>query len=727
MEGNNIATTEKFGLPFDVDLFAAAFPKRWTLVQDVDETERTLLNGPDGSIIVAGAHKISASRSLAEHVREFADNFDTHSEISEYKTKIGTTLWTLSFQYEEADEQKTAVMVEVAGPMLYSVRFIYFSEQIDQDVVETLIASARELSWIVTLPEQDPKSKNLTLKELRKLVKSKLKKHPDQRDSLLSSLEDEDEITLGAFDLEEIIDIGPECYSLAVSIIDFALRNVDMAVEDLCLSAIMCDVGCLNDSTLGERLIIKAEHLAATTSDFLSLAKISDSGIIHMESSSFYYNKAIESVKDIDDVFSAIDNDLCNEDDLKKLLARLEENIDDAEFHDGAFNVVDCLNAADERRLIDDSLKRKYLELFSQSSSKALPFMAMAASVDEEKNMDLRTTYLNNAMSRASTIEEKFEIYEFLKDELDDEQLAQDYLNDHRSELGLLLEEKEQEEKQKGIIDSLCQCALIVSVADGTISKKESDEVEQMHAFIDMIFRNRQAIELLEITGDLEKARAARRGLHLTHTLNMFGPDYLNEVIELLQDVENEEDFTALVRSYAGKIHDPFARKIGAWAAQIVAAVDGLDVSKLVILDMLANLWELDLCENDRYIRDVVMPAISDENDFADDDNGMMNASELTEQLHDLNKSSGLDVESLEENNQRQSVLDQHFSYQNDIERYYKDRANPESLQRAIQACRDQISLAGEAALAFEKESTITSPGYTLPQHYGYIAAGYYP
>lgn len=62
------------------------------------------------------------------------------------------------------------------------------------------------------------------------------------------------------------------------------------------------------------------------------------------------------------------------------------------------------------------------------------------------------------------------------------------------------------------------------------------------------------------------------------------------------------------------------------------------------------------------------------------------------------------------------SVLDVHFLYGQKLAIYYKDRETPGSLEKAIEACKQQIGLAEKAAKAFRKEYK-DSP---LPIHKGY-------
>lgn len=64
-----------------------------------------------------------------------------------------------------------------------------------------------------------------------------------------------------------------------------------------------------------------------------------------------------------------------------------------------------------------------------------------------------------------------------------------------------------------------------------------------------------------------------------------------------------------------------------------------------------------------------------------------------------------------------EDVLDHHFTLQQKMEIYYRERGtSPEAMETAIQACREQIAFAPQAAKAFQKEY----PGETLPAHAGY-------
>lgn len=63
------------------------------------------------------------------------------------------------------------------------------------------------------------------------------------------------------------------------------------------------------------------------------------------------------------------------------------------------------------------------------------------------------------------------------------------------------------------------------------------------------------------------------------------------------------------------------------------------------------------------------------------------------------------------------NVLDRHFTLSEKMVIYYREReTTPDGLEKAIQACREQIVLAPEAAKAFLKEY----PHQALPAHAGY-------
>ena len=68
----------------------------------------------------------------------------------------------------------------------------------------------------------------------------------------------------------------------------------------------------------------------------------------------------------------------------------------------------------------------------------------------------------------------------------------------------------------------MCQCALLVSAGDGTISQEEIGEVGEVKAFLGMLIRNREAIEALDQSGDIEQAKELRGDMVLMHEMDLF-------------------------------------------------------------------------------------------------------------------------------------------------------------------------------------------------------------
>lgn len=67
--------------------------------------------------------------------------------------------------------------------------------------------------------------------------------------------------------------------------------------------------------------------------------------------------------------------------------------------------------------------------------------------------------------------------------------------------------------------------------------------------------------------------------------------------------------------------------------------------------------------------------------------------------------------------NDASNILDIHFLYQSKLETYYKNRDNdPDALEKAIKACKQQIEISPKAKVAFQEEYK-DSP---LPSHKGF-------
>ncbi len=65
--------------------------------------------------------------------------------------------------------------------------------------------------------------------------------------------------------------------------------------------------------------------------------------------------------------------------------------------------------------------------------------------------------------------------------------------------------------------------------------------------------------------------------------------------------------------------------------------------------------------------------------------------------------------------NNKIKITDKHFYFMNNLQLYYKDRENEQSLEKAIYYCTKQIELAPQAKAEFLKENNTR-----LPKHVGY-------
>jgi hypothetical protein len=82
-----------------------------------------------------------------------------------------------------------------------------------------------------------------------------------------------------------------------------------------------------------------------------------------------------------------------------------------------------------------------------------------------------------------------------------------------------------------------------------------------------------------------------------------------------------------------------------------------------------------------------------------------------------ITKADELSHEASQSTSSSGNILDRHFTLSEKMVIYYRERENsPEAMNKAIQASKDQIALAPEAAKAFLKKY----PYQALPAHAGY-------
>lgn len=662
--------TGRFGFPFDVDAFAASFPKGWRLVDELDENN-VFMHGPNGAIIEGGPHQMAPSSNLYTAFEDMVDHFDESEEIEQFVTSIGSKGWSVVGEWNDA----SVFAVELYGPALMSARFVYHDETLDQRVVSGMKKAASELIWLHASENigADPSPKNI--KELRRHISDVLKGDEDLRDEILASYEDDESLYVSLRELEAIAILGPKAYPTVRAMIRYALSRAEIDVEDLNTLSAWCDPHFLNDARLKNEIASKAVSAARTTSDFLSLAEAAaeagnadqaaecvQSAFNALASTDDYLNfmahemislndksakalltKAITAARDLDDLRAIIDAESATKEVVAPILKRMRKSAKDSEFFNSVYNPLDVLSLAVEKEFIDlDAAESELLALVDASpvlSDKPVGKMAQHEGVDavsgfEAAHMHLlsmagsaydddwkhvRETLLARAEMAATSAAQKYAVYQFLVDRIDDSKRSKAYLKANKKVLEAFLAHKAAAEEQEQLMDAICQCALLAAVGDGSISEEESEEVQKIRGIVEMMYRNREAIKILEDTHDIAKARDARdtTDLHYNLALMLFGqPSHLREVYDDLSEVSSKKELDSLFRKYSARIKDPFGKRLSAWAAHEVAAIDGLDNGEKHALSVMCGVWGLNLEENQRYFRDFVYPVTSDEIEF---------------------------------------------------------------------------------------------------------------
>lgn len=708
--GEKKAITGKFGLPFDVEAFAARFPDGWDLAKKLEDG--LLLAGPGDAKILVGPHQLEPSSDLFEVVENYLEHFDADSEIEPFTSSIRTRGWAV----EATSEGVSHLMVELWGPALMSARFVYEAPELDPSIKQILKQAAMNLTWLnapVTRSDDLP-VKNI--RELHRHIRTVLKGNEEARDGLLSSFDDDESIWLFVHQLEEVAQEGASVYPLVRALLRYALtHDARFDVDDLCKLQSWCGVHFLNDPELEQMLATHAESKAESTKDFLELATAAkstgdserESALLqlalsaakstddHVEIASHpliardpvqaraQLDAALAASKDVGDLRKLLDHDAATSDLMQPVVDRLRTSCGDSEFLSSAWNPLDVLRVACDKEfmqredaealllslvesspflsdatdpaksetapggdpnddaIVDGDEEASETDLpdlsdITELQAESMRLLSLAKSANSEDWESLRETLLERAMTAATRPGQKYAIYQFLNEELgqkryswlrdenaaptaEEDARALAYLEANRDTLQPFIDKKTEAERIEALMDNICQCALLVSWGDGELSADEKEEVQKVRPIAEMIYRNRDAIALLEKTEDIEKAREARGSTAIVHsfsTMWIFEPAYSRELTENLGEVTSREELDALVRMYAAKIEDPFGKRLAAWTAYEVASTDGLDDGEKRILKIMADVWELDLKENQRYFVDFVYPTTSDNIEF---------------------------------------------------------------------------------------------------------------
>jgi len=288
-------------------------------------------------------------------------------------------------------------------------------------------------------------------------------------------------------------------------------------------------------------------------------------------------------------------------------------------------------------------------------------------------------------------------------------------------------------------IDQICRCAFLVAVADGDLSEDEATWLGKIRADIRNAIDARPAVELYQKTSDLQAARELYIPLGLD-TVVYDGLDFIPEFFI----AKTSDDFSAsckkysietVIASYALEIKDPYLQRIAAWACACVASADGdfSDNNESKMLSVICEFWGF-IYEHNEWAILNLLPVLNGEEVLKDHLRDTLgeghSEAELDQAYKELQDKSNLfdfhpDKNSMENeemneddeffNDQKnRNVLDTHFSFQEEIQRHYKNRQDPKRLAAAINACRQQIEYADQAMEAFK---FLKMPS---PEHHGY-------
>lgn len=682
------ANIGRFGLPFDVDAFLAHFPPGWTLVEKMDNETRTLLEGPNGGRIAVASHQLKPSSDLFEAVGEYAGYFDESEDIKAFTSSIGTQGWAVKVR----DGDESNMMLELWGPALMSVRFIYESTPLDAATQAVLHKAVTNLVWLngsVSCVDALPIK---TIKDLQRHIRAVLRDRKGLRDEILSSFADDEDVMLYIHEIEAVAEQGPSTYPLVRALVRYAITHgVQVDVDDLCKLQAWCGAHFLNDPDLKQLLAGSAEGTAESTRDFLKLATAARaSGDREREES--LIQAALEAAKstddnitlashpviardparvhnlldaalavasDVGDLREVLNHDAAGADLLPLVLDRLRTSSADETFLSSAWNPLDVLIVAcdksfmnraaveaeilalaDGSPILSDAPEQATVEALPASEEVdesnrllALPDMAeihgpsgdsmhllsLAESARDEQWSSLREILLTRAIEAAATAGRKYSVYRFLRETLEDQPRADAYLEANQADLQPFLAKKRDAEQQEQLMDAICQCALLVAAGDGRVTPEETQEIQKVRPIVEMMYRNRHAIEILEQTEDIEKARSACGSTMLVHSLTsmwLFEPAYSREISGALSDVSTIEELDNLYRTYAARIEDPLGRRLAVWAATEVASADGFEESEQRALKIMAAVWGLNIQETQRWFRDFVYPVTSHSFEF---------------------------------------------------------------------------------------------------------------
>ena len=125
------------------------------------------------------------------------------------------------------------------------------------------------------------------------------------------------------------------------------------------------------------------------------------------------------------------------------------------------------------------------------------------------------------------------------------------------------------------LIDEICRCAYLVAGGDGELSEEEENSLGEVRGYCRKFIDAREAIELLEKTNKIKKARTMfDSNMPLIHNVSSIFLTYLHETQEAISTVEELMGPVEMDATQASKITDRFFQLVTAFAAERVAKAD---------------------------------------------------------------------------------------------------------------------------------------------------------
>ncbi|MFM8354320.1 MAG: hypothetical protein ACKOBM_05390 [Gammaproteobacteria bacterium] len=433
-------------------------------------------------------------------------------------------------------------------------------------------------------------------------------------------------------------------------------------MKELCKLQSWCGPHFLNDPDLAQMLAARAEEGAKAVADYLALATVAASvgdrareadwvsrALNAAVSSNEHISiaayptitvdtmqahrqliAALEAAENAGDLRDALDHPSATSDMLPKVVERLRSARTDTAFWATPWNALDVLRVAAEKGFVDQAaVETEILSLLDESPLlsdrtasaderfEGMHLLDLARSAAGDALRGLREELLVRAQAVARNPSDKHAIYAFMSAEWNDPARADAYLQQERAAIQPFLDEEDRVEAEQTLMDTICQCAMLVAMGDGTLSVQEKQAIENNRPMVEMMYRNRDAIALLESTADIEQARAARASTVLVYSMSsgwLFGESrYSRELNEQLEAVTSITEFDALCRMYAARIKEPFARRLALLTAMLVSSADAIEPGEFRVLMLMAEVWNIELAENQRFFNAFVYPLLKDD------------------------------------------------------------------------------------------------------------------